>query len=292
MNLFNNYEVFENVNIKKYNTYRLNVVVRYLIFVRNIDELINVIRIIRENNIKYVVLGNGSNVIFKDDYYDGVVIKLDKLNNFKINGNIIIADSGVSLVNISNESIRCGLKGLEFAYAIPGLVGASTVMNAGAYNKDMASVVKEVLVLDRDLNVITLNNEQLDFQYRDSFLKKNKDYICLRVTMELEKGITEESLALVFERRQRRMETQPLEYPSAGSVFRNPDNMHSGALIEKCGLKGYNVNDAYVSVKHANFIVNMGNAKGRDIIELIDIIRKKVKENTNVDLILEQEIIE
>lgn len=292
MSLFDNYEVLENINIRKYNTYRLNVVVKYLVFIKNTNELISLLKIIKKNKLRYVVLGNGSNVIFKNDYYDGVVIKLDKMNNYYIKDNIIVAESGVPLVKLVNDAINHNLKGLEFAYGIPGLIGASTAMNAGAYNKDMSCVVKEALVLDDKLNIITLSNNELDFKYRDSFLKKNKNYICLSVTIQLEKGDKKASLDLIYERRKRRIESQPLEYPSAGSVFRNPLNMHSGALIEQCGFKGYNINDAYVSDKHANFIVNMGNAKGKDIIDLIDKIKKKVKEEYNVDLVLEQEIIE
>lgn len=292
MNLFDNYEIYKDINIKKYNTYRLDVIVKYLVFVRNINELVSLIKIIKSNNIKYVVLGNGSNVIFKDSYYDGVVIKLDKLNNIEINDNIVKVESGVSLIKLSSLCIDNNLKGLEFAYGIPGLVGASTAMNAGAYNKDMASVIKEVKVLDKDLNIVTMSNKELNFKYRDSFLKHNKDYICLEVTMELERGDKDTSLSLVEERRIRRMESQPLEYPSAGSVFRNPTNMHAGALIEECGLKGYSINGATVSEKHANFIINTGGCTGKDIIELINLIKNKVYEKYNVNLILEQEIIE
>lgn len=291
MEFLKKYEYYENYNIKKYNTYRLEVICKYLVFVNNIEELIELLKYLKENNIKYLILGNGSNVIFKDDYYDGVVIKLDKLNNIEINGNEIEVECGYSLMKLSRDILNLGLTGLEFASGIPGLVGASIAMNAGAYNKDMASVVKEVKVINKNNELINMKNSELNFEYRDSFLKKNKDFICVSAVLTLEDGNKEESIELINTRRERRIATQPLEYPSAGSVFRNPEGMHAGELIEKCGLKGYNINGAEISEKHANFIVNKGNCTGKDIIELINIIKQKVYEKYNVELILEQEII-
>ena len=158
-------------------------------------------------------------------------------------------------------------------------------------NDYLKELVKEIKVIDENLDLITLKNEELNFAYRDSLLKHNKNYICVSATLELENGNTEESLELIEERRQRRLATQPLEYPSAGSVFRNPENISAGKLIEDCGLKGYNINGAEVSTKHANFIINKNNCTGKDIIELIDIIRKKVYDEYNIELVLEQEII-
>jgi len=291
MKFLEKYEYYENYNIKKYNTYRLDVICKYIVFVRNINELIDLLRYLKENNIKYLILGNGSNIIFKDNYYDGVIIKLDKLNDIKINNNEVYVEAGYSLMKLSRDVLEYNLSGLEFAAGIPGLVGASISMNAGAYNKDMASFVKEVQVINSNYELIVMKNDELEFEYRDSFLKKNKDYICVSAVLVLEEGNKEESIELINKRKQRRMESQPLEYPSAGSVFRNPEGMFAGELIENCGLKGYNINGAEVSVKHANFIVNKGNCTGKDIIDLIELIKKKVKEKYNVDLILEQEII-
>ena len=291
MDIFKNYEYYENYNIKKYNTYRLNIIAKYVVFVKNIDELVNLLKYIKENNIKYLILGNGSNIIFEDDYYDGIIIKLDKLNNLKVNGTEVYVECGYSLMKLSRDVLEYGLSGLEFAAGIPGLLGSSIAMNAGAYNKEMASVVKEAQVITDKLELITLTNEELEFEYRDSFLKKNKKYICISAILSLEYGNKEESLELINKRRERRMETQPLEYSSAGSVFRNPEGMYAGELIEKCGLKGYNINGAEVSEKHANFIVNKGGCTGKDILDLIKLIQKKVKEEYNVELVLEQEII-
>lgn len=291
MEILKNYEYYENANMKKYNTYKLNTTCKYLVFVKNIEELLTLLKYLKENNIKYLVLGNGSNIILSEDYFDGVIIKLDKLNNITINENKVSVEAGYSLMKLSREVLKYNLTGLEFASGIPGLVGASVAMNAGAYNKDMASVVKEIKVIDDNLNIITLTNEELEFKYRDSLLKHNKNYICISAILELEYGNVNESLALIEERKQRRLATQPLEYPSAGSVFRNPENIPAGKLIEECGLKGYNINGAEVSFKHANFIINKNNCTGKDIVELINIIRKKVYEEYQIELILEQEII-
>jgi len=291
MKILENYEYYENYNIKKYNTYKLEVIAKYLVFVKSINELTELLKTLKENKIKYLILGNGSNVIFKDDYFDGVIIKLDKLNNLVVNDIEIEVECGYSLMKLAREVLNYGLSGLEFAAGIPGLVGSSIAMNAGAYNKDMASVVKEVKVINCNFEVVTMKNDELDFGYRNSFFKKNKDFICVSAVLSLEHGDKDESIELINSRKERRMATQPLEYPSAGSVFRNPEGMHAGELIEKCGLKGYNINGAEVSEKHANFIINKGNCTGKDIIKLIDLIKNKVYEKYNVELILEQEII-
>ena len=156
----------------------------------------------------------------------------------------------------------------------------------------MASVVKEVQVLTPDLNIITMNNSELEFAYRTSFLKKHQGYLVLSTTFELTQGNPEKMELHTKERREKRMSTQPLNMPSAGSVFRNPEGMYAGELIEKSNLKGYKIGGAQVSTKHANFIVNSGNATGKEIVELISKIKKEVKRNYNVDLVLEQIIIE
>ena len=165
-------------------------------------------------------------------------------------------------------------------------------MNAGAYNSAMEEIVEEVEIIDENFEFRVLSKEGLGFSYRDSIFKKDKRYIIVSAKLKVVDGDKEEILEKINKRRIKRMETQPLNMPSAGSVFRNPPNMHSGALIEEIGLKGYSINGAGVSSKHANFIVNLGNAKGRDIVSLIEKIQKEVKEKYNVDLILEQIIVD
>lgn len=287
-----NLEYLEDVSLKKYNTYRLNTIARYLIFPRDVLELKELINYLRINKIKYIVLGNGSNVIFKNDVYEGVVINLKYFDNKKVKGDTIVVGAGYSLVKLSMECARHGLAGLEFASGIPGLVGASTAMNAGAYNYSMSDVVTRVKVLTPSLEEKILENKDLEFTYRHSFFKDNRDYIVLEVELKLDKGDREEILEKISSRKERRLLTQPLNYPSAGSVFRNPVNEHAGALIEGCGLKGYVRNGIEVSDKHANFIINKNNGSGKDIVYVIEKISEEVKKKYDVDLILEQEIIE
>lgn len=289
-NIIKNYEYYKNISLKKYNTYRLDINCGYLIYPSNINELIDLLKYLKENNINYFVLGGGSNIILAKPYFE-VVIKLDRLNNIEINDNIVTAGAGVSLIYLASICMNNSLNGLSFAGGIPGSLGASAAMNAGAYKEDMASIVKEVKVITPELKLITLTNKELNYSYRNSFLKEHKDYICVEVTLEMTYLEQEKIKEIMNNRKQRRIESQPLDKPSAGSVFRNPEGLSAGKLIEDAGLKGYKVGDAEVSNKHANFIVNDGNATYEDILELIDYIKKKIKEIYNIDLILEQEII-
>ena len=285
-------EYYEEASLKKYNTYRVAVNCAFLVFPKDEAELILVLKAIKKLNLKYLILGNGSNIIINTDYYDGVVIKLDKLSSIEYKGDTVTAGAGVSLARLAMDTIERSLSGLEFAAGIPGAVGASTAMNAGAYNKDLAMVIKEVKFLNGNLGIETKEPDDLAFDYRDSFFKHHPECIVLSTTFTLTAGDKEEMHCQVTERRKKRQASQPLDMPSAGSVFRNPDNMYAGELIEKCNLKGYNINGAEVSTKHANFIVNTGSATGKDIVALITKIKKEVKKNYNVDLKLEQIIIE
>lgn len=198
--------------------------------------------------------------------------------------------SGYSLISLSLLCARNGLSGLEFAGGIPGTVGGAIYMNAGAYNSDIGSVVSSVRCLDSYGLVIELNRDDLNFGYRYSVLRDN-GFICLDVTLNLSYGNMDEIMALMEDRKRRRIESQPLEFPSAGSVFRNPDNDYAGRIIEELGFKGKCIGGAMVSVKHANFIVNYGNASCSDIVSLIDEVRDKVKDVYGIDLVLEQEIV-
>lgn len=289
-NFIKNYEYYKNISLKKYNTYRLDVMCGFLIYPKDEEELINLLKYLKENKIKYLVLGGGSNIILSKPFFE-VVIKLDKLNKVEIKGTTVTAGAGVSLITLSNTCMKEGLNGLAFAGGIPGSVGASAAMNAGAYKEEMASIVKEVKIITPDLEIATMSNKELNYSYRNSFLKENKDYLCIEVTLELSSEESNKIKEVMDSRRQRRVDTQPLDMPSAGSVFRNPDGLSAGKLIEDIGLKGYTIGGAQISEKHANFIVNTGTATYEDIIELITYTKKKVKEEYNIDLLLEQEII-
>lgn len=284
-------KVLTNVSLKEYTTYKVGGIAKVIIFPRNTECLITLIKWLKANNITHMVLGNGSNVLFSDDIYDGVIIKLNEFNKIEFNGTKVEVGAGASLMKVAYQSVRRSLTGLEFATGIPGSVGGAVYMNAGAYKSDMGFIVSKIKVLTPKMTVITMVNSELDFHYRTSFLKKHKDYICLEVTIQLKKGNKELVEQVVNDRKKRRLETQPLDYPSAGSVFRNPTDLFAGKLIEDLGYKGLIKGGAKISDKHANFIINFNNAKASDIKELIDFIKQTVKENYGIDLITEQEFI-
>lgn len=281
----------ENVSLAKHTTYRVGGNAKMFVYPKNQEKLINLLNFLKNNKIKYKVLGNGSNTLFSDKEYDGVIVKLDCFDNIKYFRNTVTAEAGVNLIKLSNQTVRKGLAGLEFATGIPGTVGGAIYMNAGAYKSDMGYITKSAKVLTPNLEVIVMTNKELNFHYRSSFLQKNKDYICLEATFELRKNDKNLLLEIVEDRKKRRIESQPLEYPSAGSVFRNPENLFAGKLIEDLGYKGYSIGGAKVSEKHANFIINYNNATSSDIKELIEFIKKEVKEKYNVELKVEQEFV-
>lgn len=288
----NNYEYMNEASLKRYNTYRIDIKCKYLVFPKTKEQFIELLKELSTAKEKYLVLGNGSNIILNTTYYDGVVILLNKLNKMIIDDLTVEVEAGYSLQKLALETSSLGLEGLEFATGIPGMVGASIAMNAGAYKSDIASVVETVTVVNPNNEIVTMHHDDLNFSYRTSFFKENKGYYIISATLKLKQGNKEEILEKISKRRVKRIETQPLDMPSAGSVFRNPEGMYAGELIEKIGLKGYNLNGAMVSEKHANFIVNKGNASGKDIVKLIQKIKEEVKKEFNVDLILEQIIVD
>ncbi len=281
----------ENVSMAKYTTYKVGGIARLMVSPKNEKKLILLLKEIKKLELKYKVLGNGSNTLFSDSPYEGVIIKLDNLNSVEFFRNSVKVGSGVSLIHLSNLTIRKALSGLEFATGIPGTVGGAIFMNAGAYKSDMGYVVKSIRVVTPKLEIITMTNKELDFHYRSSFLQKHPNYICLSANIGLKKGNKSDMLEIVKDRKERRLASQPLEYPSAGSVFRNPDNLFAGKLIEDLGYKGLIRGGAKVSEKHANFIINYNHATSEDIRELILFIKDSVKEKYNIELKIEQEFV-
>ena len=282
---------FTNVDLKRYTTYKAGGTCKYLAYPKNISKLVLLLKTLKTNKIKYKILGNGSNTLFNDTLYDGVIIKLDSFNSISFNRTKVKVGAGYSLVALSTECAKRSLTGLEFASGIPGTVGGAVYMNAGAYKSDMGYVVENIRVLTPKLEVITLTNKELQFHYRTSFLKTHPGYICLDVTIKLQKGDKEAIKEVIRDRRERRIASQPLEYPSCGSVFRNPEGMFAGKLIEDCGLKGYRIGGAMVSEKHANFIINYDHATGKDLHDLILYVHDEVLKKFNVDLKIEQEFV-
>lgn len=288
MNLYG--EVLENVSLKDYNTYKIGGKTRYLVKPYNIDSLKELLIYIKNNNLKYIIIGNGSNIILPDSDYDGVVILLSKLNEIKIYENTVKAFCGISLIYFVNELVKKNLGGLESLSGIPGTLGGAIVNNAGCYGQTISDKLNSVTYLENG-EIKTINKEECNFSYRDSIFKKNKNFIVLSAEFKLDYKNKEEMLNIIKENMIKRNTSQPLNYPNAGSVFRNPIGYSAGKLIEDAGLKNYHINGAYVSDKHANFIINKDNASSEDIIELIEYIQKEISEKYNIKLKLEQEII-
>ena len=285
-------KVIPSYSLKEHTTYKVGGKAICAVIPDDEDCLIETLKYLRNNEVKYKILGNGSNVIFNDSGYNGVIIKLDNFNNLKIIGNRVIVGAGYSLNKLAIRVSRLGLTGLEFATGIPGTVGGAVYMNAGAYKSDIGYVLTSIRVITPDYKIKTMYNKDLNFHYRMSFLQQNKDYVCIEAIFSLAKGNVDEMFEIIDERKKRRLETQPLEYPSAGSVFRNPEGDFAGRLVEDIGYKGKSIGGAKVSEKHANFIINTGTATGEEIKELIGEIKKKVKEKHGIELKVEQEFVE
>lgn len=285
-------KIEKEVFMSKYTTYKVGGLATAIIYPKTVEKLVALIKLLRKYKIKYKVIGNGSNLLFSDKKYNGIIIKLSSLDNIEISDTKITVGAGYQLIKLSLLTAKRGLTGLEFASGIPGTVGGAVFMNAGAYKSDMGYVVRNVKVLTPENEIINLTNKEMNFHYRTSFLQKHPEYICLEATIRLKHGKKEEIEKLIKDRRKRRLETQPLEYPSAGSVFRNPSPEEpAGKIIEEIGLKGITKGGAEISRKHANFVVNTGGASASDIKYLIDYAKNSVKENRNIDLKVEQEFV-
>lgn len=280
--------VFQNKDLYDYNTYKIHSVCDYFIIVGDVIKLTNLVAYLKKNEIKYFVIGNGSNIILPDEYH-GVVIKLN-FNDLEVNGTKLIVGSSYMLNKLAMESINKNLTGLEWASGIPGTVGGAIVGNAGAYKDEISNYIEEIEVLEND-KIKILKKNDIFFEYRNTSLKK-RDLIILKAVLNLKKGKKEESLEIVKDRARRRKESQPLEYPNCGSVYRNPEGLFAGKIIEDLGLKGKTIGGAQISNKHANFIINIGNASSSDIRNLIKLISSEVHNKYHIDLILEQEIID
>lgn len=282
-------EILFNQDLKNYNTYKIGGKCKRVIKVNDITSLVNLLEEIKEE--KYLILGKGSNVILPDEDYDGTIILLDKINEIKIDKSIVYVGAGCTLGNFINKLVSKELKGLENLFGIPGTVGAGIVGNVGCYGTTISDYLSSVSYIENG-ELKKLDKDDCYFDYRTSIFKKTKNKIIVGAEFVLEKGNKLEMEKIIKNNLNKRKETQPLEFPNAGSVYRNPIGYYAGAIIDANNLKGYHINDAYVSEKHANFIINKGNATSKDIKELIKYIKDKVYENDKIELELEQEIIE
>lgn len=269
----------------KHTTFKVGGPAHIYVLVKDTLSMITTIRYCRQENIQFFVLGNGSNLIFDDRGFEGVVIKLsEELVQFHIDGDCIKAGAGASMIKLAYEAANIGLTGFEFMSGIPGTVGGGVYMNAGAYQSAFNNVVSAVKYLDDELDVQTYTGDQLEFGYRKSIFQKNPNWIILEVEFKLETSSPQEIKELIDLRKEKRMASQPWNMPSAGSVFRNPDDQGAWYYIDAVGLRGFEIGGAMVSPKHSNFIVNTGYASAKDILDLIQHIKTEVYNKFGIEL--------
>lgn len=263
-----------------------------LVTPRDVESIEQIVGICKSQGTPFCVIGNGTNLVVRDKGIRGVVIKLfDSFNECTVDGEIIKAQAGALLSVVSKLALYNGLSGLEFAEGIPGTLGGAIAMNAGAYNGEMKDVVVKTKYIEPDTGAMkVLHGEEHRFGKRTSFIQQQGG-IVVQSYMKLKKGDSEEIKAAMDEFSRRRREMQPLEYPSAGSVFKRPEGYYAGKLIQDCGLRGFRIGGAEVSIKHCGFIVNVGNATAEDVLNVIRHIQDTVKNRFGVALETEVRII-
>jgi UDP-N-acetylmuramate dehydrogenase len=284
---------------------------KYFFTAKNEEEIKKAVSAAEELNLKYFILGGGSNILISDKGFNGLVVKLQSIS-YKLQGKTIYAEAGVSLGKLVEFSIENNLTGMEWAIGIPGTLGGAVRGNAGAFGKSMADIIQEVTALNKKLQVISYKLQVLKYDYRDSIFKRNKDII-LSAILKLEVDNSEISRKKIQEYLQKRKSVQPLEYPSVGSVFKNilfseisPEafkkcpkieqfrqsgKIPAGWLIENAGLKGKKIRGVQISEKHSNFIINIGNASAEDVVILISLIKQKVRNKFSLQLMEEIEYV-
>lgn len=256
------------------------------------ESLAKLAKLAGELELKYFILGNGSNVLFSDSGYRGVIISVgEDMSQVSVSGGTVTACAGALLSKACRAALDAGLSGMEFAWGIPGTVGGAVYMNAGAYGGEMKDIVSSVTCVDEDGNLKTYGGGSLKFDYRRSRFTGSNEMI-VSASFELTTGDPDEIRSKMDELMARRKSRQPLEYPSAGSTFKRPEGSYAGLVIENSGLKGCTVGGAQVSEKHANFIINRGGATASDILELIKKVRREVKEKTGYSLECEIKIVD
>ena len=280
-----------NEPMSKHTTLKVGGNADVLVTPESVEDIKSVLNFAKENNIQVFVIGNGSKLLVKDGGIRGIVIKLSsKFSGLVIDDEFITVEAGASLPKVAIVAKENSLSGLEFAAGIPGNIGGAVYMNAGAYGSDMSNVIEEVNYLDENLNIKKISGKDAEFGYRTSiFRNKLKDAVILSAKLKLVKKDKSEIEEAMKKNNDSRREKQPLEYPNAGSTFKRPEGYFVGKLIDDLGLKGMKIGGAEVSTKHSGFIVNTGNAKAKDVIDLIKYIKEKVLEKNNVKL--EEEIL-
>ncbi len=278
-------------DMKKHTTFKAGGKAAFLVTPDSEEKVKELIRFFKENEIANYIIGNGSNLLVRDEGFDGVILEIgSKLSEVVVNENKITAQAGALLSKTANQAYKSGLAGMEFASGIPGSVGGGVAMDAGAYGGELKDIVETVTMCDENGEEITLTVDEMDFSYRHSIVQDN-NYIVLSATFALTPGEPEKILETMNDLNQRRRDKQPLEYPSAGSTFKRPEGYFAGKLIQDAGLKGYSVGGACVSEKHSGFVINKGGATATDIITLIGDVQKIVKEKFGVELEPEVKIL-
>ncbi|MGN1432673.1 MAG: UDP-N-acetylmuramate dehydrogenase [Ruminococcus sp.] len=278
-------EARQNEPMSKHTSFKIGGNADAYIKVNNLSKLSTILKECQDSDVDYLILGNGSNLLVSDEGIRGAVIRLD--GDFRkitlLDDTTIFCGAGATLAYLCKFALNCGLSGLEFAWGIPGTVGGAVFMNAGAYDGEMKDVVHSVSHISPIGEIGRTEKDSLNFGYRTS-VYRNNNMIITGVTLKLKKGNSDEIRAKMDDYMSRRSTKQPLEYPSAGSVFKRPEGNFAGALIEQCGLKGKLCGGAQVSEKHAGFIINRSNATAKDVRDLISQIQKTVSDKTGYNL--------
>ncbi|AEV67806.1 UDP-N-acetylmuramate dehydrogenase [Acetivibrio clariflavus] len=285
----------ENVKVdepmRNHTSFKIGGPADFLVTPCSVQSLCEVIKLCKKENLPIFIMGNGTNLLVSDKGIRGVVVKIyDNLNWYVVKENCIEAYGGILLSKLSDIALENELTGLEFASGIPGTLGGAVAMNAGAYGGEMKDVVVETEFIDKDGNLKKIKGEEHQFGYRTSFIQK-QSAVAVKSVIKLKKGERAAIKALIDDLTARRQDKQPLEMPSAGSVFKRPEGYFAGKLIEDCGLRGFSIGGAQVSEKHCGFIVNKGNATSKDILDLIRHIQKTVREKFGVELQTEIKIV-
>lgn len=281
--------IFQNEMMKKHTSFKIGGPADFFIIIESVEELKAVLKFAKELDIPVTCIGNGSNLLIKDNGIRGLTIKLD-FKDLTINEDEIEAGAGVPIPVLARKAYENGLSGLEFASGIPGTLGGAIKINAGAYGGEFKDVVDFTTYLDNNLQVHTVSNEDQNFSYRNSRFN-NTDDIIISAKMKLKKENKDIIKAKMDELSAKRKAKQPINFPNAGSVFKRKNEYIAAEVIDKCGLKGYNIGDAYISDLHAGFIINKGNATAKDVIQLIEHIKNTVHEKYNINLELEIKVI-
>lgn len=273
--------ILENEPMKNHTTFKIGGNAKTVIIPKTKSELVEIVKVLRDE--KFIVIGNGSNILAPDEGIDAYVVKTTGINSVSVNGNTIYAECGATLAKVASIAMENSLSGMEFASGIPGTIAGGIVMNAGAYDGELSYVVKKTTYCDRNGNVFELTGDEHEFSYRHSFFS-DKDLIVLSCEIELAQGDKEEIFLKMRELNKRRSDKQPLNFPSAGSAFKRPEGYFAAKLIDDCGLKGTRVGNAQVSEKHCGFIVNLGNATANDVKSLLELCQKEVYEKFGVQI--------